>query len=128
MKSVEGSTVIGRSVAIRGELSGQEDLYMDGDIEGSIKLTDSTLTIGPNASVVADISARDVIVMGSVAGNLNATGRVELRQTSSVLGDIFAARLSIEDNATLKGRVELRSSNAHSAAATQENLVLEPKA
>lgn len=135
MKPAEGSTIIGKSVTIRGDLSGKEDLYMDGDIEGTITLAESALTVGENARVTADIHARDIIVLGKVSGNLNASGRVELRQTAAVLGDISAARLSIEDNAALKGRVELKAPDmrardfeASAATPSQETLVLESKA
>jgi cytoskeletal protein CcmA (bactofilin family) len=110
MKPAEGSTAIGKSVIIRGDLSGNEDLYLDGDIEGTITLTESRLTIGPNARVRADITVRDVIVFGLLTGNVHATGRVDLRQSASVNGDILAGRLSIEESAILKGRVELKSS------------------
>lgn len=132
MKTAEGSTVIGRSVTIRGDLSGKEDLHMDGDIEGTITFVENAVTVGPNARVVADINARDVIVLGVVNGNLLASGRVELRQSASVQGNITASRLSIEDNAVLKGRVELKSSGNDRAQASQpgsaqEPLVLEPK-
>lgn len=132
MKTAEGSTVIGRSVTIRGDLSGKEDLHMDGDIEGTITFLENTVTVGPNARVVADIHARDVIVLGVVNGNLLASGRVELRQSASVQGNITASRLSIEDNAILKGRVELKNSSSDRAQASQpgsvqESLVLEPK-
>jgi len=131
MKPAEGSTVIGKSVTIRGDLTGKEDLYMDGDIEGTITLIEGSLTVGPNARVVADVHVRDVVVMGRISGNLHATGRVELRQTAWVEGDIFAARLSIEDSASLKGRVELKTANAGhdvTQASSSENFVLEPKA
>ena len=135
MKPAEGSTVIGRSVTIRGELTGNEDLFMDGDIEGTITLPGSRLTIGPNARVLADIHGLDIIVFGAVTGNIHATGRLELRQSASVAGDIFAGRLSIEESATVKGRVELKAAES-SASVTrtapeekvQETLVLEPKA
>jgi cytoskeletal protein CcmA (bactofilin family) len=110
MKPAEGSTVIGKSVIIRGDLSGNEDLYLDGDIEGTITLTESRLTIGPNARVRADITVRDVIVFGLLTGNVQATGRVDLRQSATVNGDILAGRLSIEESAVLKGRVELKGS------------------
>ena len=133
MNPAEGSTAIGKSVTIRGELTGKEDLYMDGDIEGTITLPESRLTIGPNARVLADITARDIIILGKVNGNVHASGRVELRQTAAVSGDIFAGRLSIEESATVKGQVELQgtegqsSSHASAAADTQQTLVLEPK-
>jgi cytoskeletal protein CcmA (bactofilin family) len=121
MKPAEGSTVIGKSVVIRGDLSGNEDLYMDGDIEGTITLTDSQLTVGPNARVHADVKVRDIVVFGQLTGNIQATGRVDLRQSASVNGDVLAGRLSIEESAILKGRVELKASaegKATSAPAT----------
>jgi len=107
MKPPEGSTVIGKSVTIRGELSGQEDLYMDGIVEGTISLPESRLTVGPNARVQADMSARDVVIYGHVEGNIRATGRIELRESAVMKGDIVAGRLSIEENASMKGKVEL---------------------
>ena len=119
MKPAEGSTVIGKSVVIRGDLSGNEDLYMDGDIEGSITLTESQLTVGPNARVHADVNVRDIVVFGHLTGNVKATGRVDLRQSAFVSGDILAGRLSIEESAVLKGRVELKGSGeGKSASAT----------
>jgi cytoskeletal protein CcmA (bactofilin family) len=109
MKPAEGSTVIGKSVIVRGELSGSEDLFIDGDVEGTITLEESRLTIGPNAQVRADISVRDVVVFGQLTGNVQATGRVDLRQSARVKGDILAGRLSIEESAVLTGRVELKT-------------------
>jgi cytoskeletal protein CcmA (bactofilin family) len=117
MKPAEGSTVIGKSVIIRGDLSGNEDLYMDGDIEGSITLTESRLTIGPNARVQADVKVRDIVVFGQLTGNVHATGRVDLRQSAIVNGDVLAGRLSIEESAILKGRVELKASTETKAEA-----------
>ena len=135
MKPAEGSTVIGKSVTIKGELSGNEDLYIDGDIEGSITLPEHALTIGPNARVRADLKVRDVIVFGKVNGNIQATGRVDLRQSAVVNGDIYGGRLSIEENAMVKGKVELKvpertgsAAQPAAAKAEQEPLVLQPKA
>jgi cytoskeletal protein CcmA (bactofilin family) len=135
MKPAEGSTVIGRSVTIRGELTGNEDLFMDGDIEGTITLPGSRLTIGPNARILADIHGLDITVFGTVTGNIHAAGRLELRQSASVTGDIFASRLSIEESAFIKGSVELKTAETSSAQVStvpegkiQETLVLEPKA
>jgi cytoskeletal protein CcmA (bactofilin family) len=108
MKPAEGSTVIGKSVIIRGGLSGNEDLFIDGDVEGTVSLPESRLTIGPNAQVKADVSAREVVIFGHLTGNVQATGRVELRQSALVTGDILAGRLSIEESAVLSGRVELK--------------------
>jgi cytoskeletal protein CcmA (bactofilin family) len=111
MKPAEGSTVIGKSVIIRGELSGKEDLYIDGDVEGTVTLPDSRLTIGPNAQIRADVNAQEVVIFGSLTGNISSTGRVDLRQSAIVKGDILAGRLSIEESAVLSGKVELKSAS-----------------
>jgi cytoskeletal protein CcmA (bactofilin family) len=117
MKPVEGSTIIGKSVTIRGEVSGKEDLYLDGLLEGTITLPDSRLTIGPNARITADLSAGDVVIYGFVEGNIRAAGRIELRDSAVVKGDIVAERLSIEENASIKGKVELTEVTPRMAAA-----------
>jgi len=80
---------------------------MDGTVEGTIALPEGRLTVGPNARVMADLDARDVVIYGLVEGNIRAAGRVELRESAVVNGDIVAERLSIEENATIKGKVEL---------------------
>jgi cytoskeletal protein CcmA (bactofilin family) len=98
---------IGKSVQIRGEVKGSEDLLVDGLVEGTITLTESRLTIGPNAHVQANVSARDVVILGTLKGDIQATGRVELRSGSNLTGDIRAARLSIEENALFSGKVDL---------------------
>jgi cytoskeletal protein CcmA (bactofilin family) len=98
---------IGKSVVIRGEVKGSEDLIVDGRVEGTVTLAESRLTIGPNANVAADLSAKDVLVLGHVQGNIVATGRVELRTGCSMEGDIRALRLAVEDNALFRGKVDL---------------------
>ena len=98
---------IGKSVVILGEVKGSEDLIVDGRVEGTITLIESRLTIGPNADVAADLSARDVLVLGQVHGNVVASGRVELRARCVMEGDIRATRLAVEDNAVFRGRVDL---------------------
>jgi cytoskeletal protein CcmA (bactofilin family) len=98
--------VIGKSVQIRGEVKGNEDLMVDGNVEGTITLIESRLTIGPNAHVAANVSARDVVLLGQLSGNISATGRVELRDGCDLVGDISAARLSIEESAHFRGNVE----------------------
>jgi cytoskeletal protein CcmA (bactofilin family) len=103
----EVSTVLGKSITVRGEIVGTEDLVIDGKVEGSIKLTESRLTIGPNAEIFADLQVHDAIVQGHCEGNVLATGRVELRKGSSMTGNLSVARLSVEDSAFLKGNVEL---------------------
>jgi cytoskeletal protein CcmA (bactofilin family) len=101
---------IGKSVVICGEVKGSEDLIVDGRIEGTICLSESRLTIGPNANVAADLSAKDVLILGQVKGNVVASGRVELRAGCCVEGDIRALRLAVEDNAVFRGKVDLTQS------------------
>ena len=103
---------IGKSVQVRGEVKGSEDLLVDGMVEGTITLTESRLTIGPNAKVKANVSARDVVVVGSLTGDVEASGRVELRAGANLIGDIRAGRLSIEENAMFSGRVDLAQPGA----------------
>ncbi len=98
---------IGKSVVICGEVKGSEDLIIDGRVEGTVSLSESRLTIGPNASVTADLSARDVLILGRLQGNIVASGRVELRAGCNVEGDIHAFRLAVEDNAGFRGKVDL---------------------
>lgn len=122
MNAAESSTVIGKSVTIRGELSGQEDLYMDGIVEGTITLPGGRLTIGPNARVTSDMSAKDVVIYGFVEGNVRASGRIELRESAVVKGDITAERLSIEENASINGRVELSAAGSGPSESTTPDL------
>jgi cytoskeletal protein CcmA (bactofilin family) len=98
---------IGKTIVIRGEVKGNEDLIVDGRVEGTVSLSESRLTIGPSADVAADLSAKDILVLGRVQGNLLASGRVELRAGCAVEGDICALRLAVEDNAAFRGKVDL---------------------
>lgn len=103
---------IGKSIVICGEVKGGEDLIVDGRVEGTVSLAENRLTIGPNANVAADLSAKDVLILGHVKGNVVATGRVELRAGCSVEGDIRALRLAVEDNAVFRGKVDLTQASA----------------
>ena len=107
------STHIGKSVTIHGDLSGKEDLFFDGTLEGTVMLADSRLTVGPNGRIKADLTIRDLVVYGVVEGNVRATGRIDLRQTATLTGDLFASRLSIEESASIVGRVELTGRSAN---------------
>jgi cytoskeletal protein CcmA (bactofilin family) len=98
---------IGKTIVISGEVKGSEDMIVDGRVEGSVNLSESRLTIGPNANVVADLAAKDILIMGRVQGNIVASGRVELRAGCAVEGDVCALRLAVEDNAIFRGKVDL---------------------
>jgi cytoskeletal protein CcmA (bactofilin family) len=101
---------IGKTIVIRGEIQGQEDLVVDGKLEGTVNLAENRLTVGPSANVAADIIAKDVLVQGRVQGNVVASGRVELRAGCNLEGDIRALRLAVEDNAVFRGKVDLTQS------------------
>ena len=107
---------IGKSVEIRGEVKGNEDLIVDGRVEGTITLTDSRLTVGPTAHVDADVSARDIVILGTLNGNVRASVRVELRKGGNLTGDIQAARLSIEEGSIFSGKVDLTQGGLFSPA------------
>src|SRR5437868_1326055 len=99
---------IGKSLVIKGEVTGSESLYIDGRVEGSITLTGNRVTIGRNGVVAANISAREIVIIGKVRGNLNASDRVDIRGEGSLTGDVVAQRISIEDGAFFKGGIDIR--------------------
>jgi cytoskeletal protein CcmA (bactofilin family) len=107
---VEQAT-IGRSLVIKGEISGAEALYIDGRIEGKITLSDNRVTIGRNGIVQADINAREVVVMGKVTGNIECSDRVDIRSEGVVNGNVATVRISVEDGAVLKGGIQVKSEN-----------------
>ncbi len=100
---------IGRTLVIKGEISGSEALYIDGRIEGKITMPDSRVTIGRNGKVDASIQAREVVVMGKVNGNIECSDRVDIRSEGSVSGDISTVRISVEDGAALKGGIQVHN-------------------
>src|SRR5580658_5730544 len=99
---------IGKSLVIKGEVTGSESLYIDGRVEGSISLAGNRVTIGRNGVVSANINAREIVVLGKVRGNLTASDRVDIRSDGSLTGDVVAARISIEDGAYFKGGIDIR--------------------
>jgi len=110
---------IGRSLVIKGEVSGAEALYIDGRIEGKITLTDHRVTIGRNGTVQADITAREVVVMGKVTGNIECTDRVDIRSEGVVNGNVSTIRISVEDGAVLKGGIQVKSAENNRQNQTQ---------
>lgn len=106
LKTGENSTIIGRGATLRGELVSTEDVIVDGTVEGTITCTGARLTIAKDAKVRADLNAQEVVVLGRVEGNIRATERAELRAGAIVTGDIFAKRFAMEQDASLRGRVD----------------------
>ena len=99
---------IGKSVVIKGELNGSEDLTIEGHVEGKIELKDHVLTIGPNGRIKAQVLAKSVIVLGEVNGNVTATEKVDIRDGGSVDGDIISPRVAIAEGAHFRGTVDMQ--------------------
>jgi cytoskeletal protein CcmA (bactofilin family) len=103
---------IGKSLVVKGEISGAESLYIDGKVEGSINLPGNRVTVGRNGQVAATVLAREIVVLGKIRGNCQATDRVDIRAEGSLTGDVIAARISIEDGAFFKGGIDIRKPGA----------------
>jgi cytoskeletal protein CcmA (bactofilin family) len=108
MPSNQSPTVLGRSVTSRGEMSASEDLLIEGQFDGTISMKDHCLTVGTNGQVKAEIQARQVVIHGTVNGNISAREKVEIRRTGRVQGDLTAAGVAIEDGAYFKGSIEIQ--------------------
>ena len=106
---------IGKSLVIKGEVTGSESLYIDGRVEGTINLAGNRVTVGPNGVVNANVNAREIVVIGKLKGNLVASDRVDIRNEGSLTGDVIAQRISIEDGAFFKGGIDIRKPGAKGA-------------
>jgi cytoskeletal protein CcmA (bactofilin family) len=106
--AAQDQATIGKSLVIKGEVTGSESLYIDGRVEGSINLPGNRVTVGRNGIVAANINAREIVVMGKLKGNLAAQDRVDIRSEGSLTGDVVAQRISIEDGAFFKGGIDIR--------------------
>jgi cytoskeletal protein CcmA (bactofilin family) len=107
---------LGSSLHVKGDITGTEDLQIDGSVQGLIQLDERKLTVGTTAKVNADINARDVVVYGYVKGNVRATGRIEIKKDGSVIGNLTTAQIMIEDGADFKGSIEIDRSPSEEAA------------
>jgi cytoskeletal protein CcmA (bactofilin family) len=101
------SATIGKAVRINGQINSKEDLYVDGDVEGTLEALDHKVTIGPNGTVHATVKAREVVALGSIQGNVEAADRIEIRKDAKLVGDIRTARIVIEDGAYFKGSIDI---------------------
>src|SRR4051812_7677366 len=111
---------IGKSVIVKGELSGSEDLFLDGEVEGNIDLQDHNLTIGPHGRVRANVKAKDVVIHGKVDGNIYGTDRVELKRSAVLAGDISTQRIVIEDDAYFKGAIDIKKEGKPASSSVRE--------
>jgi len=102
---------IGKSIRIKGELSGNEDVYVEGELEGTVKMLGNSLTVGPNGKVHGDVTVKSVTVGGVLEGNIQASERTELRKTAVVNGDVQTRRIAIEEGAYFKGKLEILADN-----------------
>jgi cytoskeletal protein CcmA (bactofilin family) len=109
------TATIGKAVRIVGQIFTKEDLYVDGDVEGTIESHENKVTIGPNGRVQASIRARDVIILGQVQGNVETSDKVDIRKDAKLVGDIITSRISIEDGALFKGSIDIKKSEPKSA-------------
>jgi len=112
-----GSASLGKSVTVKGQIVSREDLTIDGEVEGTIELTEHRLTVGPNGKVTANIKAREIVVLGTVNGNMDVTDKIDIRREAKLIGDIRSARVVIEDGAFFKGSIDIVKSDQPKPAA-----------
>lgn len=116
---------LGKSLVIKGEVTGSESLYIDGRVEGSINLPGNRVTVGRNGVVSANISAREIVILGKVRGNMTASDRFDIRSEGSLTGDIIAQRVSIEEGAYFKGGIDIRKPGQKVNGETKDELPVE---
>lgn len=112
-----GAAIIGKSVVLKGQIYGREDVTIDGEVEGTVELQEHRLTVGPNGKVVATIKAREIVVLGTVHGNIETREKIDIRKDAKVVGDIRTARIVIEDGAYFKGSIDIVRAEAPKPAA-----------
>ena len=120
--NTQEQATLGKSLVIKGEVTGSESLYIDGRVEGSINLPGNRVTVGRNGVVSANISAREIVVLGKVRGNMTASDRVDIRAEGSLTGDIVAQRISIEDGAYFKGGIDIRKAGQKANGEVKETV------
>jgi cytoskeletal protein CcmA (bactofilin family) len=115
-----GVATIGKSVVLKGQVFSREDLYVDGEVDGTLELLEHRLTVGPHAKVSATIKAREVVIMGSIRGNIEATDKIDIRKDAKLVGDIRTARIVIEDGAYFKGSIDIQRPEVSRAPAASK--------
>jgi cytoskeletal protein CcmA (bactofilin family) len=115
-----GPAIIGKSVMIKGQIFSREDLTIDGEIDGSVELHEHRLTVGPNGKLQAGVKAREVVVLGTIHGNVEASDKIDIRKDAKLVGDIKTARIVIEDGAYFKGSIDIARPEAGKASAPSQ--------
>jgi len=123
-----GNAVLGKSVIVKGQILSREDLTIDGEVEGTIEMQEHRLTVGPNGKVRASVKAREVVVLGTLHGNVDTSDRIDIRKEAKVVGDIRTARIVIEDGAYFKGNVDIVRAEVPRPAAAAPASVSRPPA
>ena len=107
MDTHRGQAVLGKSVIVKGQILSREDLTIDGEVEGTVELQEHRLTVGPNGKVLASVKAREIVVLGTIHGNVETTDKIDIRKEAKLVGDIKTARIVIEDGAYFKGNIDI---------------------
>lgn len=124
----KGTAAIGKSVVVKGQIYSREDLYVDGEVDGTLELQEHRLTIGPHGKVQAGIKAREVVIIGTVHGNIEAADKIDIRKDAKLVGDIRTARIVIEDGAYFKGSIDISKPEISRAAAPPKPAAVTPAA
>jgi cytoskeletal protein CcmA (bactofilin family) len=114
-----GPAVLGKSVIVKGQILGREDLTIDGEVEGTVELQEHRLTVGPNGKVMATVKAREVVVLGTLHGNVETRDKIQIRKDAKLVGDIRTARIEIEDGAYFKGNIDIVRTEPKPVQSTQ---------
>jgi cytoskeletal protein CcmA (bactofilin family) len=117
------NAILGKSVNVKGQIFSREDLTIDGEVEGTVELQEHRLTVGPNGKVLATVKAREIVVLGTVHGNVEATEKIDIRKEAKLVGDIKTARIVIEDGAYFKGNIDIVRTDASRAPAPKPQAV-----
>jgi cytoskeletal protein CcmA (bactofilin family) len=107
-ESPRGSAAIGKSVMVKGQIFSREDIYIDGEVEGGVEAHEHRVTVGPNGKVQANVRAREIVVVGTIHGNVDATDKIDIRKDARLVGDIKTQRIVIEDGAYFKGSIDIQ--------------------
>ncbi|MEO8098818.1 MAG: polymer-forming cytoskeletal protein [Acidobacteriota bacterium] len=130
VETSRGNAVLGKSVIVKGQIFSREDLTIDGEVEGNVELQEHRLTVGPNGKVMASIKAREIVIIGTVHGNVEASDKIDIRKDAKLVGDIRTARIVIEDGAYFKGNIDIvktPAANANANAKPQQPQVVAAK-